>query len=127
MFKVGDRVAVIHLHRVGKERRRESVRVDTVEKVTPKQIVTNKAKFNAETGFQIGRLAPEYQVVPLTPEHEKEISAREEIAQAQAADRRSRRERHSRAAARFAFRSPWDRFCCSRSARNWSPIIITLP
>ena len=38
MFKVGDRVAVIHLHRVGKERRREAIRVDTVEKVTPKQI-----------------------------------------------------------------------------------------
>ncbi len=55
MFKVGDRVAVIHLHRVGKERRREAIRVDTVKKVTPKQIVTNKAKFNAESGFQIGR------------------------------------------------------------------------
>ena len=48
MFKVGDRVAVIHLHRVGKERRRETTRVDTVEKVTLKQII-------------------EYQIVPLTP------------------------------------------------------------
>jgi hypothetical protein len=37
MFKVGDRVAVIHVHRVGKERRREVVRVDTVEKVTSKR------------------------------------------------------------------------------------------
>jgi hypothetical protein len=54
MFKVGDRVAIIHLHRVGNERRREAVRVDTVEKVRLKQIVTNKAKFNAESGFQIG-------------------------------------------------------------------------
>jgi hypothetical protein len=72
MFKVGDRVAVIHLHRVGKDRSREAIRVDTVEKVTPKQIQTNKAKFNAESGFQIGRFAPEYQIVPLTPEHEKE-------------------------------------------------------
>jgi hypothetical protein len=54
MFKVGDRVAIIHLHRVGKETRREAIRVDTIEKVTPKQIVTNKAKFNAESGFQIG-------------------------------------------------------------------------
>ena len=89
MFKVGDRVAVIHLHRVGKERRREAIRVDTVEKVTPKQIVTNKAKFNAESGFQIGRLAPEYQVVPLTPEHEKEIKAREELAQQQEAERQA--------------------------------------
>jgi hypothetical protein len=89
MFKVGDRVAVIHLHRVGKEKRREAIRVDTVEKVTPKQIVTNKAKFNTESGFQIGRLAPEHQIVPLTPEHEKEIKAREEIAQQQAADRQA--------------------------------------
>ena len=32
MFKVGDRVAVIHLHRVGKERRREAIRADVVEK-----------------------------------------------------------------------------------------------
>jgi hypothetical protein len=71
MFKVGDRIAVIHLHRVGKERGREAGRVDTVEQVTPKQIVTNKAKFNAESGFQIGRVAPQYQIVPLTPEHEK--------------------------------------------------------
>jgi hypothetical protein len=54
MFKVGDRVAVIHVHRVGKERRREAICIDTVEKVTPKQIVTNKARFNAESGFQIG-------------------------------------------------------------------------
>lgn len=54
MFKIGDRVAVIHLHRVGKERRREAIRIDTIEKVTPKQIQTNKAKFNAESGFQIG-------------------------------------------------------------------------
>jgi len=89
MFKVGDRVAVIHLHRVGKERRREAIRVDTVEKVTPKQIVTNNAKFSAESGFQIGRLAPEYQVVPLTPEHEKEIKAREELAQQQEAERQA--------------------------------------
>lgn len=78
MFKVGDRVAVIHLHRVGRDRHREAIRIDTVEKVTPKQTVTNKEKFNAETGFQIGRLAPEYQIVPLTPEHEKEIEARED-------------------------------------------------
>jgi len=89
MFKVGDRVAVIHLHRVGKERRREAIRVDTVEKVTPKQIVTNTAKFNAESGFQIGRLAPQYQVVPLTPEHEKEIRAREEFASQQEAERQA--------------------------------------
>jgi hypothetical protein len=78
---------LIHLHRVGKEKRREAIRVDTVKKVTPKQIQTNKAKFNAESGLQIGRLAPEYQIVPLAPEHEKEIRAREEIAQQQAADR----------------------------------------
>jgi hypothetical protein len=45
---------------VGKDRRREAIRVDTVEKVTPKQIQTNKAKFNAESGLQIGRFAPEY-------------------------------------------------------------------
>ena len=45
MFNVGDRVAIIHLHRVGKERRREAIRIDTVEKVTAKEIVTNKAKF----------------------------------------------------------------------------------
>jgi hypothetical protein len=83
MFKVGHRAAVIHLHLVGKERRREAIRVDTVEKVTPKQIVTNKAKFNADSGFQIGRLAPEYQVVPLTAEHEKEISTREQLAELQ--------------------------------------------
>jgi hypothetical protein len=57
MFKVDDRVAVIHLHRAGKERRREAIRVDTIEKVTPKQVVTNMAKFNAESGFQIGRRA----------------------------------------------------------------------
>jgi hypothetical protein len=69
MFKVGDRVAIIHLRRVGKDRRREAVRVDTVEKVTSKQITTNKVKFNAESGFQIGRVAPQYQIVPLTPEH----------------------------------------------------------
>ena len=87
MFKIGDRVAVIHLHRVGKERRRETVRVDTVENVTPKQIVTNNAKFNAESGFHIGRLAPEYQIVPLTPEYENEIKTREEFAQRQAAER----------------------------------------
>jgi len=53
------------------------------------QIVTNKAKFNAESGFQIGRLAPEYQVVPLTPEHEQEIRAREEFASQQEADRQA--------------------------------------
>jgi hypothetical protein len=34
MFKVGDRVAVIHLHRVGKDRKREAIRIDTVEKVS---------------------------------------------------------------------------------------------
>ncbi len=89
MFKIGDRVAVIHLHRVGKESRREAIRVDTIEKVTAKEIVTNKAKFNAESGFQIGRLAPQYQIVPLIPEHEKEIRAREEFAQQQAADRQA--------------------------------------
>ena len=89
MFKVGDRVAVIHLDRVGGETRSEVIRVDTIEKVTPKQIVTNKAKFNAESGFQTGRLAPEYQVVPLTPEHEKEIKAREELAEQQAAERQA--------------------------------------
>jgi hypothetical protein len=87
MFKLGDRVAIIHLHRVGKEKRREAIRIDTVEKVTPKQIVTNKAKFNAESGFQIGRSAPEYQITPLTPEHETEIKAREKLAEQQAADR----------------------------------------
>jgi hypothetical protein len=54
MFKVGDRVVVIHLHGVGKDR---------------------------------GRLVPQYQIVPLTPEQEKEIKAREEFAQQQAADR----------------------------------------
>lgn len=75
MFKVGDRVAVIHLHRVGKERRREAIRIDTVEKVTAEQIQTNTAKFNAESGFQIGRFAPEYQIVPLTPEHENYADA----------------------------------------------------
>ena len=32
MFNVGDRVAVIYLHRVGKERRREAIRIDTIEK-----------------------------------------------------------------------------------------------
>jgi hypothetical protein len=89
MFKVGDRVAVIHLHRVGKDRRRETIRIDTVEKVTPKEIVTNNAKFNAESGFQIGRLAPQYQIVPVTPEHKKEIKAREEIAQQQEAERQA--------------------------------------
>jgi hypothetical protein len=89
MFKVGDKVAVIHIHRVGKDRRREAIRVDTVEKVTPKQIVTNKAKFNAESGFQIGRFAPEYQIVPLTPDYEKEITAREEIAQRQETERQA--------------------------------------
>jgi hypothetical protein len=89
MFKVGDKVAVIHLHRVGKDRRREAIRIDTVEQVTPKQIQTNKAKFNAESGLQIGRFAHEYQIVPLTPEHEKEIKAREDIAQQQAADRQA--------------------------------------
>lgn len=89
MFKIGDKVAVIHLHRVGKEKRREAIRVDTVEKVTPKEIVTNKAKFNAESGFQIGRLAPQYQIVPLTPEHEQEIKAREEVTQQQSADRQA--------------------------------------
>src|SRR5579864_6190842 len=89
MFKVGDKVAVIHLHRVGKDRRREAIRIDTVEKVTAKQIQTNKAKFNAESGHQIGRLAPEYQIVPLTPEHEKEIKAREELAQQQEAERQA--------------------------------------
>lgn len=89
MFKVGDRVAVIHLHRVWEDRRREAIRVDTVEKVTPKQIQTNKAKFNAESGFQIGRPSPEHQIVPLTAEQEQEIRAREEIAQQQAADRQA--------------------------------------
>jgi hypothetical protein len=89
MFKVGDKVAVIHLHRIGKDRRREAIRIDTVEKVTPKQIQTNKAQFNAESGFQIGRFAREYQIVPLTPEHEKEIKAREGIAQQQEADRQA--------------------------------------
>ena len=64
MFNVGDRVAVIHLHRVGKERRREAILVDVIEKITPKHIQTNKAKFNAESGFQIGRFTPEYQIVP---------------------------------------------------------------
>lgn len=87
MFNVGDHVAVIHLHRVGKDRKREAIGIDTVEKVTPKQIVTNKAKFNAESGFQIGRSAPEYQITPLTPEHEAEIKAREQLAEQQAADR----------------------------------------
>lgn len=89
MFKVGDRVALIHLHRVGKERRFEAIRIDTVEKVTPKQIVTSKAKFNVQSGYQIGRFAPEYQIVPLTPEHEKRNKAREDIAQQQAADRQA--------------------------------------
>ena len=32
MFKIGDRVAVIHLHRVGKDGRREAIRVNTVWK-----------------------------------------------------------------------------------------------
>ncbi len=89
MFKVGDRVAVIHLHRVGKDQRREAIRVDTVEKVTSKDVVTNHAKFNVETGFQVGRSAPEYQVVPLTPEHEQEIKTREEFAQQQEAERQA--------------------------------------
>lgn len=87
IFNVGDHVAVIHLHRVGKDHKREAIRIDTVEKVTPKEIVTNKAKFNAESGFQIGRSAPEYQITPLTPEHEAEIKARVQLAEQQAADR----------------------------------------
>jgi hypothetical protein len=87
MFKPGDRVTVIHLHRVGKDRKREAIRIDTVEKVTPKQITTNKAKFDAESGFQIGRSAPEYQITTLTPEHEAEIKAREQLATQQATDR----------------------------------------
>jgi hypothetical protein len=57
-------VAVLHLNRVGKDRRREAICVDTVEKITPKHIQTNKAKFNAESDFQIGRFAPDYQIVP---------------------------------------------------------------
>jgi len=39
----------------------------------------------------VAGLAPEYQIVPLTPEHEKEIKAREELAQQQEADRRNLR------------------------------------
>lgn len=34
-------------------------------------------------------MAPEYQIVPLAPEHEKEIRAREEIAQQQATERQA--------------------------------------
>jgi hypothetical protein len=69
MFKVGDRVAVIHI-----KRRREVVRIDTVEIVTPKDVVTDHAQFNAETGFQVGCSAPEFQIAPLTPEHEAELN-----------------------------------------------------
>lgn len=51
MFKIGDRVAVIHLHREGEDRRREAIRVDTIENVTAKQIVCGPGqaprKFNA--------------------------------------------------------------------------------
>jgi hypothetical protein len=71
IFKVGDRVAVIHLHGLGKHRRREVVRIDTVEIVTSKDVVTDHAQFNAETGFQVG--GSEYQIVPVTPEHEAEL------------------------------------------------------
>jgi hypothetical protein len=71
IFKVGDRVAVIHLHGQGKHRRREVVRIDTVEIVTSKDVVTDHAQFNAETGFQVG--GSEYQIVPVTPEHEAEL------------------------------------------------------
>jgi hypothetical protein len=37
--------------------------------------------------FKSGRLAPEHQIVPLTPEHENEIKTREEFTQQQAAER----------------------------------------
>ena len=74
MFKVGDRVAVIHLHRVGKDRRREVVRIDTVEIITSKDVVTDHAQFNAETGFQVGCPDPEYQIATLAPEHEAELN-----------------------------------------------------
>ena len=89
MFKVGDKVAVIRVLRVGKEKRREVIRIDTVEKVTPKQIHTNKAKFSAESGFQIGRPAREYQIAPLTPEHEQELRTREQLVEQQAVDRKA--------------------------------------
>jgi hypothetical protein len=52
MFKVGDRVAVIHLHRVGKDRKREAIRIDTVEKVTLKQITTNKRNSTPKVDFK---------------------------------------------------------------------------
>jgi len=74
MFKVGDRVAVIHFYRVGKGRRSEVARIDTVDVVTLTDIVTDHAQFNAETGFQVGCADPEYQIVPLTAKHEAELS-----------------------------------------------------
>jgi hypothetical protein len=53
------------------------------------QILTNKAKFNAESGFQVGHSAREYQIAPLTPEHEQELRTREQLAEQQAADRQA--------------------------------------
>jgi len=67
-FKVGDRVAVVG----EKNGKREVERIDTVEIVTPKYIVTDHAQFSAETGSQMGS-APLYQIVPLAPEHEAEL------------------------------------------------------
>jgi len=72
IFKVGDRVAVIYLGVGEKNGKREVERIDTVEIVTPKYIVTDHAQFSAETGVQMGS-APLYQVVPLAPEHEAEL------------------------------------------------------
>ena|SRR5579859_2408320 len=89
MFKVGDKVAVIRVLRVGKEKRHEVIRIDTVEKVTSKDVVTDHGKFNAESGFQIGRSAREYQIAPLTPEHEQELRTREQLAEQQATDRQA--------------------------------------
>lgn len=87
IFKVGDRVAVIHLHGVGKDREREVVRIDTVEKITSKEVVTDHAKFNAKTGFQVGRPARIYQIAPLAPGHEAELKTRERLAGQQNAER----------------------------------------
>jgi hypothetical protein len=72
IFKIGDRVAVIHLEDGGKKHRREVERIDTVEMVTPKYIITDHAQFSAETGVQMGS-APLYQIVSLAPEHEVEL------------------------------------------------------
>jgi len=76
MFNVGDRVAIVEPERDGKKVRLRTVRIDVVQKVTRKQVLTNHARFNPENGFQTGELAPAYQIVLLSPEHEAELQAR---------------------------------------------------